>query len=190
MAISLEKGQRVNLDKNDALNKLIIGLGWDINAYDGSADFDLDVSVFLLNDKGIAQSAEDFIFYNNLRSANDAVVHMGDNRTGEGEGDDEQIIVEIPKLASHIKKLVFVITIHDAEARAQNFGQVNNAFVRAVNESSNEEILRYDLTEDFSVETALIAAELYEHNGQWKFAAVGNGFSDGLRALLSQYGLS
>ena len=190
MAVSLTKGQKVDLTKtNPGLEKVIVGLGWDTNKYDGSSDFDLDACAFLLNASGKVVKDEDFIFYNNLESETKAVIHTGDNRTGEGEGDDEAIIIEFSKVPSHIEKIAITVTIHDAAERHQNFGQVSNAFIRIVNESNNEEILRYDLAEDFSIETVLVIAELYKHNGEWKFSAVGSGFQGGLAALCKNFGV-
>lgn len=190
MAINLVKGQKVDLTKgNPSLKKVIIGLGWDTNKYSGGADFDLDASVFMVGGNGRTNHDEDFIFYNNLRSRNDAVIHTGDNRTGEGDGDDEQIIVEFAKLPQDVEKLAITVTIHDAHARGQNFGQVSNAYVHVVNEDTNEEVIRYDLGEDFSIETALVVCELYKHQNEWKFSAIGSGFQGGLDALCRNYGL-
>jgi tellurium resistance protein TerD len=190
MAVSLTKGQKVDLTKtNPGLEKVIVGLGWDTNKYDGSADFDLDACAFLLNASGKVVKDEDFIFYNNLESETKAVIHTGDNRTGEGDGDDEAIIIEFSKVPAHIEKIAITVTIHDAAERHQNFGQVSNAFIRIVNESNNEEILRYDLAEDFSIETVLVIAELYKRNGEWKFNAVGSGFQGGLAALCKNFGV-
>ena len=191
MAVSLTKGQKVDLTKgNPGLEKVIVGLGWDTNRYDGSADFDLDASAFLLKADGKVLKDEDFIFYNNLESETKAVIHTGDNRTGEGEGDDEQIIIEFSKVPANIERIAITVTIHDAAERHQNFGQVSNAFIRIVNESNNEEVLRYDLAEDFSIETVLVIAELYKHNGEWKFNAVGSGFQGGLAALCKNFGVN
>ena len=168
MAVSLTKGQKVDLTKgNPGLEKVIVGLGWDTNRYDGSADFDLDASAFLLNANGKVLRDEDFIFYNNLESETKAVIHTVDNRAGEGEGDDESILIDFSKVPVNIERIAITVTIHDAAERHQNFGQVSNAFIRIVNESNNEEILRYDLAEDFSIETVLVIAELYKHNGEW-----------------------
>ncbi|WP_027416124.1 TerD family protein [Aneurinibacillus terranovensis] len=190
MSISLSKGQRIDLTKtNPGLKKVIVGLGWDIKHYDGGYDFDLDASAFLLDENGKAHSEQDFIFYNNLQGGGGSVVHTGDNRTGEGEGDDEQIIIDFSKVPDYVQKVAITVTIHDAIARGQNFGQVVNAFVRVVNEESNQEIMRYDLGEDFSIETAVVVCELYRHNGEWKFNAVGSGFKGGLAALCANYGL-
>ncbi|BBB91460.1 MAG TPA: TerD family protein [Methylomusa anaerophila] len=191
MAISLSKGQKVDLTKtNPGLTKIIIGLGWDTNKYDGSSDFDLDASAFLLGGSGKVQSEQDFIFYNNPSGAEGAVVHTGDNKTGAGEGDDEQIKVDLSKVPATIEKIDFTITIHEAAERKQNFGQVSNAYVRIFNEVTDEELIRYDLGEDFSVETAIVVAELYRHGNEWKFNAVGSGFQGGLAALCANFGLN
>ncbi|OMF36867.1 chemical-damaging agent resistance protein C [Paenibacillus sp. FSL H8-0548] len=191
MAISLSKGQKIDLTKtNPGLTKITIGLGWDTNKYDGGKDFDLDASVFCLNAQGKVSSDSDFIFYNNTKNSNGSVLHTGDNRTGEGDGDDEQVIVDLPAVPADTDKIAFGITIHDAQARSQNFGQVSNAFVRIVDEQSGTELIRYDLGEDFSIETAVVVAELYRHSGEWKFSAIGSGFQDGLGGLARNYGLS
>ncbi|WP_342504895.1 TerD family protein [Sporosarcina sp. FSL K6-2383] len=188
--ISLAKGQKVDLTKtNPGLSKLVVGLGWDVNKYDGGQDFDLDASVFLLNASGKVSGGEDFIFYNNTTGANGAVVHSGDNLTGDGDGDDEQVKIIINNIPANIEKVSFAVTIHDAEARNQNFGMVSNAFIRIVNEDSNAELVRYDLGEDFSIETAVVVGELYRHNGEWKFSAVGSGYQGGLAALCNDFGL-
>ncbi|WP_026694407.1 TerD family protein [Peribacillus kribbensis] len=190
MAIQLSKGQRIDLTKtNPGLTKVNIGLGWDTNKYSGGFDFDLDASAFLANDQNKVQYDEEFVFYNNLKSPTGAVEHTGDNRTGEGEGDDETIVVDFTQMPSHVTKIGIAVTIHDAEARKQNFGQVSNAFVRVVNAENDQEILRYDLGEDFSVETAVVVCELYKHGADWKFNAIGSGFSGGLAALCQNYGL-
>lgn len=190
MAISLSKGQKVDLTKtNPGLTKAIVGLGWDTNKYDGGKDFDLDSSVFLLGENGKVNSDSDFVFYNNTTGGNGSVVHTGDNRTGEGDGDDEQISIELNKVPANIHRIAFTITIHDAEARSQNFGQVSNAYVRILNEASNDELIRFDLGEDFSIETALVVGELYRHNGEWKFSAIGSGFQGGLASLATNFGL-
>lgn len=192
MAVNLSKGGRVNLSKeNPGLNKVSVGLGWDSRVSDGD-EFDLDASVFLLNESGKARTDADFVFYNNMTALGGAVQHMGDNRTGEGEGDDEQIKLDLGAILSKdptVQKLAFVVTIHEAEQRGQNFGQVENAFIRVVNDAGDEEIVRYDLTEDYSIETAMVFGELYLKDGEWRFAAVGQGFSGGLGALIGKYGL-
>ncbi|HSU79038.1 MAG TPA: TerD family protein [Candidatus Angelobacter sp.] len=190
MTIVLSKGQRVDLTKtNPGLTKAIIGLGWDTNKYSGGQDFDLDASAFLADGNGKVANELDFVFYNNLKSQDGGVEHTGDNRTGDGDGDDEQILINFPNLSSQVERIGIAVTIHDAENRNQNFGQVSNAFVRVVNPETNEEIIRFDLGEDFSVETAVIVCELYKHQGEWKFNAIGSGFSGGLAALCRNYGL-
>ncbi|WP_110113436.1 TerD family protein [Bacillus sp. CGMCC 1.16541] len=190
MGISLAKGQKVDLTKgNPGLTNVVVGLGWDTNKYDGGVDFDLDASCFLLDASGKCAADTDFVFYNNAKHASGAVEHTGDNRTGEGDGDDEQVKVNLSTVPATIDKIAFVITIHDGEARGQNFGQVSNSFVRIVNEETNEELIRYDLGEDFSIETAVVVGELYRHAGEWKFAAVGSGYQGGLASLVRDYGL-
>lgn len=190
MTINLSKGQRIDLTKtNPGLTRAVIGLGWDTNRYDGGIDFDLDASAFLADENGKVVNDVDFIFYNNLVHPSGGVEHTGDNRTGAGDGDDEQIVIDFSKIPAHISKVGIAVTIHDADSRNQNFGQVSNAFVRVVNEETNVEILRFDLGEDFSVETAVVICELYKHNGDWKFNAIGSGFSGGLAALCRNYGL-
>lgn len=191
MSINLSKGQRIDLTKtNPGLTKVVLGLGWDTNKYTGGSEFDLDASVFLLHGDGKAKGEEDFVFYNHLVAYGGAVTHTGDNRTGEGDGDDEQVKIDFSKVPAHIQRIGVTVTIHEAETRYQNFGQVSNAFVRLVDEASGKEILRYDLGESFSVETAIVFCELYRQGADWKFQAVGSGFSGGLRALCLNYGLS
>ncbi|ATF12099.1 TerD family protein [Brevibacillus porteri] len=188
--ISLTKGQKIDLTKgNPNLTKIVVGLGWDTNKYSGGQAFDLDAAAFLLRTGGRASGIQDFVFYNNLQGGNGSVVHTGDNLTGEGDGDDEQIKVDLKAVPADIEKVAITITIHEADIRNQNFGQVSNAFVRIVDETTGREVLRYDLGEDFSVETAIVVCELYRHQGEWKFAAVGSGFSGGLRALANNFGL-
>ena len=190
MAISLSKGQKVDLTKtNPGMTKVVVGLGWDVNKYDGGNDFDLDTSVFLLGDNGKVTSEADFVFYNNTTGGNGSVVHTGDNRTGAGDGDDETITVDLAAVPAEVKRIAFTITIHDGEARRQNFGQVSNSYVRILNAGSNEEIIRYDLGEDFSIETAIVVGELYRHNTEWKFSAIGSGYQGGLAALATDFGL-
>jgi len=190
MAVSLSKGGNVNLSKEaPGLTHIKIGLGWDARATDGAA-FDLDAVGFLLKTDGKVVSDNSFIFYNNKTSECGSVVHLGDNQTGEGEGDDEAITVDLTKVPSNVDKFVVAVTIHEAETRNQNFGQVSNAFVRVLNDSNNSEIARYDLSEDASVETAMIFGELYRHGSDWKFRAVGQGFAGGLGPLASSYGVS
>jgi len=191
MAVNLTKGQKVDITKGNAgLDKIIIGLGWDTNKYDSDADFDLDASCFILGSSGKVRSDADMIFYNNTNGAGDAVVHTGDNLTGEGEGDDEQIKITLSKMPADVERIAFVITIHDAEARNQNFGQVSNSFVRIVDETKNEELIRYDLGEDFSIETALIVGEMYKHNNEWKFSAIGSGYQGGLASVCKDFGVN
>jgi tellurium resistance protein TerD len=190
MGISLQKGQRVSLEKvAPGLKAAFVGLGWDVKATDTGHDFDLDSSVFLLGANEKIVSDKHFIFYNNLTSPDPdrSVKHMGDNLTGAGEGDDEAVIVDLRKVPADVQKIVFVVTIYDADTRGQNFGQVRNAFVRLVDVESKNEVLRYDLVEDYSVETALIMAELYRKDGEWRMNAVGSGYQGGLQALLDRY---
>jgi Uncharacterized proteins involved in stress response, homologs of TerZ and putative cAMP-binding protein CABP1 len=191
MPINLQKGQKVDLTKgNPGLKKLIVGLGWDINKYDGGADFDLDAAAFLLTDSGKVGNDTDFIFYGNLAHSSESVVHIGDNLTGEGDGDDEQIVVDLTKIPANISKVSFTVTIYDADTRRQNFGQVSNAYIRIMDESTNKELIRYDLGEDFSIETAVVVGELYKHGTEWKFNAIGSGFQGGLSALCKNYGVN
>jgi len=190
MAINLVKGQKIDLTKgNPSLKKVIIGLGWDINKYSGGQAFDLDTSVFLVGSNGRTNHDEDFIFYNNLESRNKAVIHAGDNRTGEGDGDDEQISLEFDKMPADVERMAVTVTIYEAMERGQNFGQVSNAYVRVLDAATGEELIHYDLGEDFSIETAITVCEIYRHNGEWKFSAVGSGFQGGLASLCKNYGL-
>ena len=188
MGVSLSKGGNVSLSKEaPGLTAAVIGLGWDVRVTDG-ADFDLDAVVFITGETGKVRSDSDFIFYNNKKGA--GVEHLGDNRTGEGDGDDEQVKVDLSAIPADVKKLVIGVTIHDADSRGQSFGQVSNAFVRVVNQAGGSEIVRYDLSEDYSTETAMIFGELYRHNDEWKFKAVGQGFAGGLAALASNHGVN
>jgi len=190
MAVSLSKGGNVSLSKEaPGLTDIVIGLGWDVRATDGT-DFDLDGSVFLVNAAGQVRSDADFIFYNNLTSADGSVQHTGDNRTGEGEGDDEQIKVNLPGVPADIDKVVVGVTIDKAEERQQSFGQVSNAFIRIVNGANDSEIARYDLSEDASVETAMVFGEVYRHDAEWKFRAVGQGYAGGLGPLARSFGVN
>jgi tellurium resistance protein TerD len=190
MAISLSKGGNVNLSKEvPGLNKVVVGLGWDARATDGAA-FDLDASGFLVKLDGKVRSDSDFCFYNNKVVADGAVQHAGDNLTGAGDGDDECLKVELGKIPADLDKVVFAVTIHDAAERKQNFGQVNRAYIRIVNEEGGQEIARYDLSEDASVETAMIFGEIYRVGADWKFKAVGQGFAGGLGPLASSFGVS
>lgn len=190
--INLSKGAKINLSKEaPGLKKIMVGLGWDCNKYAGSDDFDLDASVFLVDKNGHTQE-NGFIFYNNLVGPNESVVHQGDNRTGEGEGDDEQIYIDLDLIPENIEKIAITITIDGVEQglKHQNFGMVENAFCRLVNNETGKEEIHFDLGEDFSSETALVVGEVYRHNGDWKFNAIGQGFTGGLQALCRNYGLS
>ncbi|WP_019458108.1 TerD family protein [Acinetobacter sp. GG2] len=189
MAISLNKGGNLSLSKTDPnLVRVLIGLGWDERATDGTA-FDLDASAFLLTAGGKVRGDHDFIFYNQLKSQDGAVEHTGDNRSGQGDGDDETLLVNLSKVAPEVEKIAITVTIHDAKARGQNFGQIANAFIRVVNQDTNVEVVRFDLAEDYSTETAMVFGEVYRHNGEWKFKAVGQGYSGGLAAMCQQYGI-
>jgi tellurium resistance protein TerD len=190
MAVSLQKGGNISLSKADpGLKKIFVGLGWDTRSTDG-ADFDLDASLFLLNDSGKVRSSDDFIFYNQLTSKCGSVEHTGDNLTGDGDGDDEVIKIDLSRVPADVVKLAITVTIHDADARRQNFGMVSEAFIRVVNEDNGNEIARFDLTEDYSTETAMIFGEIYRHGGEWKFKAVGQGYTGGLGQLAGNYGVS
>jgi tellurium resistance protein TerD len=190
MALTLNKGQNLSLSKTDpGLNNVLVGLGWDPRATDG-AEFDLDASIFMLGADGKVRSDKDFIFYNQMLSGCGSVSHTGDNRDGEGEGDDEQLKVDLSKVPADVDKLAITVTIHDAETRKQSFGQVGGAFIRLVNDATQAEVVRYDLQEDYSTETAMVFGELYRNNGEWKFRAVGQGYAGGLKAMCAQYGLN
>lgn len=193
MGVNLAKGQRVSLDK--AVTRALIGLGWDTNKYDGGFDFDLDASAFLLGENGKVIKDEDFVFYNNLIGRDGAVEHTGDNLTGEGEGDDEVILIDFTKMPEEIKKIAITVTIHEAAERGQNFGQVSNAYVRVAKRSSEndmvgEEVIKFDLMEEFSIETAIVVCEIYKYGNDWKFNAVGSGYQGGLRDLCLAYGVN
>ena len=189
MAISLSKGGNVSLSQSEpGLKKILIGLGWDARVSDGN-DFDLDASAFLLGDNQKVVSEKHFIFYNNLRSPDGSIEHTGDNLTGDGDGDDESVKVDLENVPTEVSIIAVAVTIHDAEARRQNFGQVRNAFIRIVNDETQKEIARYDLSEDYSTETAMVFGEIYRRNNDWKFRAVGQGYSGGLATLCSQYGV-
>jgi len=183
MSINLQKGQR------EAINaqKFIIGLGWDTNQSSTGSSFDLDASVFVLGENGKLLSDAHFVFYNNLKSPNDAVVHTGDNLTGDGDGDDEQVIVDLSKIENNATEICVVVTIHDADDRKQNFGQVRNSFIRIVDASTNKDIVKYELDEDFSIETAVEFGRIYKRNNEWKFEAVGSGMKGGLQDFLNKY---
>ena len=190
MPINLSKGQKVSLTKdNPGLKKILVGLGWDVNAFDSGTDFDLDASAFLAGANGKCPTEREFIFYGNLEHASGAVKHLGDNRTGSGDGDDEVIEVDLSLVPPEIEKIAFTTTIYDADKRMQNFGQVSNAYIHIMDETSGTELIRYDLGEDFSIETAVVVGELYKHGGEWKFNAIGSGFQGGLAALCGHYGI-
>ena len=190
MPVNLQKGQKVSLSKSaPGLTKVVVGLGWDVNQFDTGGDFDLDAAAFLLGDSGKVASSSDFVFYGNLKHSSGGAEHLGDNLTGAGDGDDEQIKIDLTKLPPSVTHVAFTATIYDAEARQQNFGMVNNAFIRICNEVTGEELLRYDLGEDFSIETAVVFGELYRNNGEWKFNAIGSGYQGGLAALCANYGV-
>ena len=190
MPVNLQKGQKVSLTKgNPGLKKVVVGLGWDVNQFDTGGDFDLDAAAFLLTDGGKVSGSEDFVFYGNLKHPSGCAEHTGDNLTGAGEGDDEQIRIDLSLVPANISKIAFTVTIYEAEARRQNFGQVNNAFIRIYNEETGEEMLRYDLGEDFSIETAAVFGELYKNGSEWKFNAIGSGFQGGLAALCANFGV-
>ena len=190
MAISLQKGGNVNLSKEAPnLTRVLVGLGWDPRATDGAA-FDLDASAFLQKNDGKVRGDADFVFYNNLKSTDGSIVHMGDNTTGAGEGDDEKLTVDLARVPAEVDKISFCVTIHEAETRRQNFGQVGKAYIRCVDATSNRELARYDLSEDSSTETAMIFGELYRAGADWKFKAVGQGFKGGLGPLARSFGVN
>ena len=190
MAISLQKGANVNLTKSaPGLTKALLGLGWDARSTDGAA-FDLDASALLLGANGKVRSDADFVFYGNKATADGSVSHGGDNLTGEGEGDDETITVDLSKVPADVERIALVVSIYEAETRSQTFGQVRNAFIRLANADTNTEEVRYDLSEDYSTETAVIFAEVYRNNGEWKFKAIGQGFGDGLAGVARDFGVS
>lgn len=189
MALTLQKGGNLSLTKTDpSLTKILVGLGWDPRATDGT-EFDLDASALLLGANGKVRGEADFIFYNQLKSVDGSVEHTGDNRTGAGDGDDEVIKVDLSRVPADVDKVIFIVTIHDAEVRKQSFGQVGGSFIRVVNEVSGAEVVRYDLAEDASTQTAMIFAELYRHGAEWKFRAIGEGYAGGLKALANNFGM-
>lgn len=190
MSICLAKGGNVSLSKTaPSMKNVLVGLGWDARSTDGQ-DFDLDASAFLLGANGKVRSDADFIFYNNLSSADGAITHTGDNRSGEGDGDDESLKIKLDGVPSEVNRIIFVVTIHEAQARSQSFGQVSGAYIRLVNDDDQVEVARYDLTEDASNETAMLFGELYRHNNEWKFRAIGQGYSGGLASVCAQYGIN
>ena len=191
MPINLSKGQKVDLTKgNPGLKSIMVGLGWDVNQFDTGNDFDLDAAAFMLGANGKCPTEKEFIFYGNLVHATESVKHMGDNLTGEGDGDDEKIMINLETIPQNIERIAFTATIYEAEQRKQNFGQVSNAYIRIVDVITGEELVRYDLAEDFSIETAVVVGELYRSNGEWKFNAIGSGFQGGLAALCANYGIN
>lgn len=183
MAINLQKGQRENINAP----KFTIGLGWDTNSSSTGSGFDLDASVFILGENKKLVSDAHFIFFNNLKSPDDSVIHTGDNLTGDGDGDDEQIKIDLTKINATVKEICIVVTIHEAETRKQNFGQVRNSFIRIVDDSNNTELVKYELEEDFSIETAVEFGRIYNKDGQWKFEAIGMGQKGGLEDFLKKY---
>lgn len=194
MSVSLSKGNKISLAKvaadagiSGGLTKIVVGLGWDVNRYDGGAQFDLDAAAFMLANTGKVRSSDDFIFYNQKKGP--GIEHMGDNRTGEGEGDDEVVNVDLTAIPADIEKISFTVTIDQAEERKQNFGMVENSYIRVLDGATGTELVKYDLGEDFSIETAVVVADLYRHNGEWKFNAIGSGFSGGLAALCQNFGV-
>lgn len=192
MSINLMKGQKISLTKdNPALSQVKIGLGWDVKKYDGGHDFDLDASVFMCGISGKCRRDSDFIFYGNLTSPEGAIRHMGDDRTGGSSdvGDDEEILIDLSKVPMDVHRIAVTATIYDAPRRAQNFGMVSNAYIRVVDAVTDKEVIRYDLGEDFSIETAIVVGEIYRHGAEWKFNAVGAGFQGGLAALCANYGI-
>ena len=190
MGVSLSKGGNVSLSKAaPTMKNVLVGLGWDARSTDGQ-DFDLDASAFLLTASGKVRGDTDFIFYNNLTSKDGSVSHTGDNRTGAGDGDDESLKIKLDLIPADVDKVVFVVTIHDAQTRRQSFGQVSGAFIRLANDDDKSEVARYDLTEDASTETAMLFGELYRHGAEWKFRAVGQGYAGGLASVCAQYGIN
>ncbi|MEV7925596.1 MULTISPECIES: TerD family protein [unclassified Kitasatospora] len=190
MGVSLSKGGNVSLTKEaPGLSAVVVGLGWDVRTTTGT-DFDLDASALLCNEQGKVASDGNFVFFNNLKSADGSVEHTGDNRTGEGEGDDEAIKVNLAGVPADVQKIVFPVSIYDAENRGQNFGQVRNAFIRVVNQADNTELARYDLSEDASTETAMVFGELYRNGAEWKFRAIGQGYASGLRGIAQDFGVN
>ena len=189
MAVNLNKGGRVDLTKGTGLKKVLMGLGWDINRYTGGKAFDLDLVMFMCGADGRCTNENQIVFYNNPKDPAESVIHSGDNRTGVGDGDDETAIIDFTKIPEDIQKIVMAVTIHEAKANNQNFGSVDNSYIRVLNSDTNEELVRYDLGEDFSTETSVVFGELYKHGGEWKFKAVGQGFEKELADLCVEYGL-
>ncbi|MFE9826334.1 TerD family protein [Streptomyces sp. NPDC005791] len=189
MGVSLAKGGNVSLSKEaPGLTAVLVGLGWDARSTTGT-DYDLDASALLVDGTGKVLSDQHFIFYNNLKSPDGSVEHTGDNLTGEGEGDDESLKVDLTAVPVEVSKIVFPVSIHDAAGRGHSFGQVRNAYIRVVNQSGGAELARYDLSEDAATETAMVFGELYRHGEEWKFRAVGQGYASGLAGIASDYGV-
>lgn len=189
MAVTLTKGGRVDLTKGTGLKEAMIGLGWDTNRYQGSADFDLDLVIFMCNKERRCIDEKHMIFYHNLEDPANSVKHSGDNRTGVGDGDDETAFIKFANIPENVENIVVAVTIYEAKERNQNFGLVDNSFIHMVNVENNEEILRYDLGEDFSIQTSVVFAEIYKASGEWKFKAVGEGYEKELADLCSEYGI-
>ena len=190
MPINLSKGQKVDLTKgNPGLKNIMVGLGWDVNAFDSGADFDLDAAAFMTGTNGKCPTEKEFVFYGNLEHPSGAIKHMGDNLTGAGDGDDEQIEVDLTKIPQNVEKVAFTVTIYDSDVRRKNFGLFTNAFIRIVDYATATELIRFYLGVDFTIETAVVVGELYRHNGEWKFNAIGSGFQGGLAALCAHYGI-
>ena len=189
MTINLKKGEKADLTKGTDIKEIKVALGWKSKKFDTDQDFDLDASCLCLNKDGKANDSKDLVYYNNLKHPSGAITHTGDDRVGGGEGDNEIIDVNLPKIPANIERMAFVITVYEAETRKQNFGMVESARARVINATTNQEILKYDLSESYSLETAMIVGEVYRHDGEWKFAAIGAGFAGGLDALTSKYGL-
>lgn len=188
--ITLKKGANISLSKEaPGLRKILVGLGWDVNKYHGNEDFDLDVSAFMLGSDGKVISNAEFIFYGQPEHYTGAVVYSGDNRTGAGDGDDETLKIDLSKIKPEVQKIAITISIDQAKSRSQTFGNVDNSYIRIVNDETNEEVVRYDLTEEYSLENALCAGELYRYNGEWKFKAVGAGFTNELKGFTDMYGV-
>lgn len=190
MAVQLKKGERVNLTKDTGLKSALIGLGWDTNRYQGSADFDLDLVIFMCDKKSRCIDEDHFVFYHNLKGPNDSIIHSGDNRTGAGEGDDESATINFEAIPENVEHIIVAVTIYEAKANKQTFGLVDNAFIRLVNLETEEEVLRFDLGEDFSTQTSVVFAEIYKVSGEWKFKAVGEGYEKELEDLCHEYGIA
>lgn len=189
MTINLKKGEKAELTKGTDIKKIKVALGWQPKKFDTEQDFDLDASILCLNKNGKANDSKDLVYYNNLKHPSGAIVHSGDDRTGGGQGDNEIINVDLQNVPANIERMACIITIYESEVRKQNFGMVESAFARVIDAATNQEIVRYDLSESYSLETAMIVGEIYRHDGEWKFGAIGAGFAGGLEALINKYGL-